>query len=288
MRTLARTNPYYGPLYDAWRQLVILNGVLFQVSTHVKQRRADLEQVLARRKAPFFAAASLVIMDLTGTQPDGWPVIFPIGGHLRKGRRYLTMLEEIAAREAAWTVAQGFETFEASTMETAALYLKRNPQQVASTTWRKRTRRGDDPKPASRRISDHRSYVRATYRSANDLVRRFGKSFAILREAEISNHRSVPLSAWLDVVAAVRHATVHNSGVLSPKQVSKLGLMKVKLLKEAFPGRLTGLGYRLKLSRKDAEEALKMLAGYAFLIYRAASLNERLDERIFLKGRISV
>lgn len=288
MRALARINPYYGPLYDAWRQLVALNGVLFQFSTHMNQRTADLEAFMKRRKRPFFAGAALVIMDLTSVQPDGFPVVFPVGGQIRKGRRYLTMLDEIKAREAAWTVAQAFEAFETTAMDSAALFLKRNPQQLSSKAWHKRNRNPTNQAPTSKRLSDHRSFVRTAYRSANEIVRRLGDSLADLRLAEAHNHRSLPLSAWLDALAAVRHATVHSAGILSPKQISRLGPAKVKVLRSAFPGRLTKTGYRLNLDAKDAAEALKVLAEYAFLIYKAGSLNDALDERVFLQGRIAV
>jgi hypothetical protein len=288
MRALARINPYYGPLYDAWRQLVALNGVLFQFSTHVNQRKADLEVFMKRRKRPFFAAAALVIMDLTSVQPDGFPVVFPVGGQIRKGRRYLTMLDEIEAREAAWTVAQAFEAFETATMDSAALFLKRNPQQLGSKTWHKRSRNPTNRAPTSKRLSDHRSFVRTTYRSANETVKRLGDSLPDLRHAEAQNHRSLSLSDWLDALAAVRHATVHNSGILSAKQISRLGPAKVKVLRIAFPGRLMKGGYRLNLGAKDADEALKILAEYAFLIYKAASSKDGLDERVFLQGRIAV
>ena len=285
MRTLARLNPYYGPLYDVWRQLVILNGVLFQFSTHIDGRIADLKQVMTHRKVPFYAAASMVIMDLSSVQPDGWPVNFPIGGHLRRGRGYVRMLDDIAAREAAWTVAQGFEAFESAAMNTAALYLKRNPSQLTANAWHKR---GKQAKPASARISDYRSFVRSIYRTANDVVRRLGNSSPTLRQFEDHNHRSIVLPAWLDVVAAVRHATVHNSGVLSARQIARLGSGKVKILKTAFRGRELGVGYRLTLTAKDAERALEMLAEYSFLIYKATSIEDELDVSIFRKGRISV
>lgn len=284
--TPTKANPYYRPLFTLFRQLVVLNGVLFHLSHHLKTRTVDVEAVLKKfpNRNVLFAGAALIIMDLTEVQPDGYPVMFPVGSHTRRGRRYRTMLDDIAGREAAWTVAQGFEAFEAFCRETALLFVTRNRALLANPAWS--VRRGRPSRPASWRVADVRAFLAANFRSANDLQVRLSSSLPRLRNAEVTNHRRVDLARWLTATAAVRHATVHNGRVVSPRQEAKCGPAVFKVLQAAYPGRKTSAGYRLALDQKATENAIEMLGEYAFLIYREASHNESLDPSVFQQMRI--
>lgn len=284
MPSLAKQNPYYRPLQDVWRSVVALNGVLFQFTTHIRGRRRQLTEASPRGRGPM-AAASLVILDLTAPLRDGWPRMFPIGGHMREGKRYVAMLDELTAREAVWTVAHGFEAFEASVVNTAALYLKRNPSRIEHPEWRSR-RRGIQQRPASRRLEDYRTFVLSTGRSANGVVSRLGASLPALESAERQNYYSVDLSDWLTVAAAVRHATVHEAAVISKQRLEKLGPARVRILTRLFPGRATKTSYRLTLDRKTAEKALEMFAAYAFLVYKSVSNHDSLNADAYLGDRI--
>jgi hypothetical protein len=288
MVTAARVNPYYRPLSGVFRQLVVLNGVLFQLSHHLKSRRADVESLLTKhpRRNTLFAGAALIIMDLTEVQPGGYPVLFPIGNHTRRGRRYQTVLDEIATRESAWTVAEGFEAFERFCSEAAAIFLKRNRALQADAAWVGRRR--PHSRPASGTLSDVRAFVQASYRGANDIQARLSRSLPGLRKAETLNHRGVNLAHWLVALAAVRHATIHNGQVITPRQIAKCGPEQFKVLREAFPGRRIAAGYRLSLDQKAAADAIEMLAEYAYLICREASLHDGRDPAALKSMRIRV
>ena len=188
----------------------------------------------------------------------------------------------------AWTVAQGFEGFETFAKDTAALFLKRNSLHLGAPAWRKRRRKAGSDDPKTKRLREFREFVDRAYGGANELLKRLSTTLPELANAESQNHRGVDLSHWLGAVAAVRHATVHNRAVLSRPQLAKCGPEQVKVLRESFPGKTTTRGYELKLDAKVAEETLKVFAEYAFLVYKAASRLERLDEEVYRQGRIRV
>jgi hypothetical protein len=283
MISASRLNAYYGPLHNAWRQFVLLNGVLFQFSTHAEQRSQEIERGLKRRSkhSPYFAGASVVIRDLTVSQPDGSALLFPIGGHLRKGRRYLRALHDIFMRESAWTVVLGFEAFETFAKDVAAVYLKRNPTERGAPHWLKRRRRSAVAGPSTRRIGDYRVFVRAAFGGADDLTTRLSASLPELKHGEDQNNRNLDLRTWLRAAAAVRHATVHTRGVVSRAQLSKLGPVGKKTLVSHFPGKMSADGYRLRLDGGAAGEAIDLLAEYAFLIFKSASRHDQLDHEVF-------
>lgn len=290
MISARRLNAYYGPLHTAFQQLVLLNGIFFQFSTHSKQRATEIERGLGRRRGrvPWLAAASLVIEDVTDWPEDGWARCFPIGGHLRKGRRFLQALHEIVARQSASTVAEGFEVFEAYLRDISAVHLKRNPSALAEAAWLNRRRKSAGPAPKTRHISNHRTFVRAAYGGTNDLLKRLRSSIPEIAAGEHRNTKGMDLQSWLGVVTEVRHATVHGRGVLSPSQLKRLGPVRVSVLKRDFPGRIGSGGYRLGLDHKSGSAALEIFAEYALLIFKAVSQGEGLDYNVFRQVRIRV
>jgi hypothetical protein len=290
MMTAKRLNAYYGPLHDAFRQFVLLNGVLFQFLNHAKRRSSEIERTLGRRrgKTPeFFAHASLVIRDLTVSEADGWPLTFPIGGHTRQGRPYLRTLDDIVARESAWTVVLGFEAFETYANDLAAVYLKRNPAELGAPHWVKRRNKDADMGRTSS-IADYRVFVRRAFRGAEDLTKRLSASLGELAHAESYNNRCLDLRTWLHAAAEVRHATVHSRAVVPHARLSKLGPVRAKLLQSHFPGRMSADGYRLRLDGSTADEAIVFLAEYAFLMFKSASRHDKLDHEVYRTISISV
>jgi|GEM_PF-2996213 len=287
----AAANPYDIPLRAGFTQWVLLNGVMFQFETHYKHRVAEIERALKSQRGPtrLLAAASLLIEDPTFWPVDRWARPFPIGGHFKRGRRFLTALHESMAREAAWTVAQAFEAFETFLKDFSAVYLKRNPAQLSSLVWTKRRRKTASVKPRTRHLRDYRDFVRSEFRGADDLAKRLRESVPgiALAEQKDVNVYLLDFVEWSAVVTEARHAVVHAGGVLSPAQLKRLGPARIGLLRKHFPGRQTASGYRLTLGAEDARKAVQTFAAYALLMYKETSLREELDSESFKRrGRI--
>ena len=288
MSTPKKLNPYYGVLQSGLRDFVLLNGVLFQFSTHIEQRAKDIEAWLGRKDLPApFAASALIIADLTATESGGFPLTFPVGAHLRKGHRYLTGLHEISARESAWTVAQGYEAFELFVKRLSSLFLHRNAKQLDEPPWKARRRKAGACGPVTKRLGDVSAFVDAAYGGANDLLKRLSASLPNLSEATRNNKLGLDLPNWIGAVSAVRHATIHNRAVVSSTQMQRCGLEQAAILKRYFPGRAMLNGHRLMLDPQRAEDCLERFAEYAFLIYKMTSLHEGLDYTVFRQDRIS-
>jgi hypothetical protein len=284
-QTAAAANPYDIPLRAGFTQWVLLNGVMFQFENHYKHRVAEIERDLKSQRRPtrWFAAASLLIEDPTFWPVDRWARPFPIGGHFKKGRRFLTALHESMAREAAWTVAQAFEAFETFLKDFSALYLKRNPTQLSTAVWTKRRRKTAPVKPRTRHLRDYREFVRSEFRGADDLAKRLRQSVSgiALGEQKDMNVYLLDFVEWFAVVTEVRHAVVHAAGVMSALQLKRLGPARTRLLRKHFAGRQTASGYRLTFDAKDARKAVETFAAYALLIYKETSLRETLDPESF-------
>jgi len=276
-------NPYYGPLRVAFESFVLLNGLLYQFDSHFKHRAAEIKDSLQRhrfRRVPWFAGAALVIRDLTEWPPDRWARYYSVGSHTRKGKGFLAAMQNIVALNSAWVVSQAFETFEVFAKDVVALYLKRNPTALCTPPWPRR-RRGAGAGPKTRHLSAYRTFVTHAYGGADDLVRRLRRSIPDLAQHEQHNNRGLDLQEWVRVVAEVRHATVHRRGVLSPAQMKRLSTSARSILKANFPGEAVTRGYRLRLERKSAQDALIRSAEYALLIFKQISLREDLDWEVF-------
>jgi hypothetical protein len=100
------------------------------------------------------------------------------------------------------------------------------------------------------------------------------------------NVRQLDFRDWSSSVSAVRHAVVHNRGVVSPAQLKRLGPARAKLLAQQFPGRHRADGYRLKLDQKSAQRAIERFAEYAFHLYKEVSRSDGLDFKALKTGRI--
>jgi hypothetical protein len=100
------------------------------------------------------------------------------------------------------------------------------------------------------------------------------------------NVQGFDFGEWWGAVSAVRHAVVHNRGVVSARQLGRLGPARTKVLSRHFPGTLFSDGYRLNLDQKSAARAIEHHAEYAFHLYKEVSRLDGFDPEVFRSGRI--
>lgn len=290
MSAPTKANPYYGPLNTAFTRLVFVNGAFQQLAGYWNLNRTEIERNISRHRrssAGPASGAALVIRDLTEWPPDGWARHFSVGAHQRRGRRFLSALDEIVSANAAWAVSQSFEAFERFLRDSAAIYLKRQSTTASLPAWAPPNARASI-RPSSRRLVGYRVFVRQVYGGADDLLKRFRKSVPALAASERRNNRAVDLQVWFRVASEVRHAVVHSSSTLTPRQLAKLGAPERSLLRDAFPGTACAEGYRLRLSRQAGGDAVDRFAEYALLIFKELSQQESLDWNVFRSVRIRV
>jgi hypothetical protein len=196
-------------------------------------------------------------------------------------------LDRITVREAAWSVAEAFEVFERYVLNLAAVHLRRNPARAQAAPWVGQRRKQVGPLPVSRRTADFQLYIRSAYRGSDDVLARFRRSIPAFRlgEEKDMNVQGFDFAEWWATVSAVRHAVVHNRGVVSAAQLRRLGPARVKVLTRHFPGKHFSDGYRLQLDQKSAARAIQHQAEYAFHLYKEVSRHDGFDSEAFTSDR---
>ncbi|MGB3717442.1 MAG: hypothetical protein WA996_23710, partial [Candidatus Promineifilaceae bacterium] len=190
------------------------------------------------------------------------------------GEEYFQMLDAIIQLESAWTVSLGYESFKSFINDIAAAYLVKHHMMVDRNKLKRLDKFNEkrDCAPQPGEISYWRAYA--------DFLKT-DKVFSLLRrldsddrigKVERRNHRGINLTEWFGVVSQVRQATVHNSAVIKKAKIEEWSQHKKQdILYRIFPGTYGENGYILQLTREHANNALKMFAEYAFVIYRSLS-----------------
>lgn len=288
-REAVARNPYYRPLYAALRDWVAINGALFHLRSHLLERQKATRDAIAKR--PFLrraagVSASLIVVDPTIAQLDGWPVQWPLGGHARFGSAYVQAMERLLQTARAWAVVETFEALERMILDSAAEVVRRHPDVVARPAWAKKWPNRASPLRIVRRRSlrDCRQLVRG-FRGTDDVlrcVRDFCPAFAV---GEWGNVREIRFNDLVRVTAEVRHAIVHARGVVSRRQFEKIGAQNGRALRAFFSGRDTPTGYALALGDKQAEKAVQLLTEYGLLLHKQLTSQDGLP---IVFNRVSV
>jgi hypothetical protein len=289
----ARSGSRYAlPLRRLFRRCAFLNGVLGDLVGHLRKRweavRTSLKEARRRGLSQFNVSWSLfTIRDLTHDMRSIGD-LRPVGRRSLAGRQLLRALEEIEHLHAGWTVVHGYEAFERFIQDVTAAYIADNPTVVRGSVWKPSRARAVN-NAATRRLADCRIFVRKGYYGADDLLPRLRHSLPTLRVIEQTNSRTIDLADWFRLASEVRHSTVHNAMVLSPRQLKKLSGASAQILNQAFPGgAYTHAGYVLRPQRGDAQLALRLFSEHAYVIYRCccdATGREWQELRSFVPSR---
>lgn len=262
------------PVLDAlWARLNALNGMLFLLEGHLNKFRSMFKEGLAAHSVPLesiWGGASLAIRDLTEWPADGWAVYYASGGFHAKGESYLDLVDIFVERESAWTIAQGYETFETCLFDLFAEYLHIKPSSADPTKIRRLRPKLANRGLAASDVEFWRAFVRETRRNAFrvlDAVR----LVAPLSDLEGANNRGLDLRIWHTVVAEVRHAATHANMRVTPRRTAAWSPGHFTLLETSFGGVADLPGMILHPRRKHAEHALVLFAEYGLGVFKALS-----------------
>jgi hypothetical protein len=253
-------NPIQRPVEALLRRLTILHGLLYVLALHVqdeqKRFRAGRLKVTAWTALPF--------VDMSTSQP----ALYVKGKYQVSNKTYIEALEEVLCRNSAMTISQGYEAFETYLIDTLACYLHVNPSKARSQDV---DRFRKDRK--SNRLSD-KTYIYwrafAKFKKGGDngnLLKTLRQLAPDLRTVESGNN----LCDWYAAVSEVRHSVTHQDFFITPEQLAKC---KNGIFSKCFPvcREATGKGYRLKVTRDNAELALKNFASYGHSIFKHLSI----------------
>ena len=276
-------NPLNTPVNELFYQLNTLNGLLFTLDNQLNN--FDKLYRGAISKASFdisliFSGTSLALRDLTEWPADGWAKYYPSGKFSSKGERYFELIRVFIAREAAWTVAQGYEAFEKYLKDISATLLLKN-QNLAEI--KKVYKYKSDVKShafSPNDISYWRTFLNHSYKNNAAILKFLRRSFPKISESETLNNRSIDLTDWFGVVEEIRHSVTHSNFIIKPNRMINWSKPRRAILRRYFPGNNEEEGYRLNLSSKDAEVNLLFFSEYAFQIYKIVSADRGYDWNI--------
>ena len=126
------TNPLVSCLWIVFDQLNVLNGMLYCLKGQTDSFLTDARRRVLERKShqgqdevPMLLTwASLPVSDLTNWPEHGWQEHYASGGFGAQDEKYLALVEALFRRNAAWTVAQGWEAHETFLFDILAVYLQ--------------------------------------------------------------------------------------------------------------------------------------------------------------------
>jgi len=274
-----------------FRRANLLYGLLYQLERRIDDAKKNLKPIIkktSKHKTPrVFIGSTLPVTDLDGSTDDGWLKWYPSGGFQVRDRRYLSSLDAIVSRNAAWAVSQGYEGFETFLKDISASYLYRNKSKANST---KLTKFNDAPASSGLLLSKleyWRAFVTYSCRGG----RNNKKYFALLRnlapglsQGEVTNNRNLDLPKWYGAASEVRHAVTHADFELKPERWDGL-TDDLKILSQLwFPCKMKSGRRLLNLSIKHAERDLRTFCEYGFMIFKHLSKTRDYDWDIFEKG----
>jgi hypothetical protein len=272
-----KINPYKNPCNELFAKLNIIYGLLFHHVNYLNNYRKSIKQQLDQNGldvSNFAAGSALVIRDLTEWPEDNWARYYPTGSFTSQGESYLTKVDDLIYREAAWTIAQAYEAFETYLKDVVALYLLDNPDIVDEDLIKKNSkfRRKSDLHPSN--FEYWEKFVRLSFRSGTKTLEYLRREVPDLSKGEKQNNRDVDMAVWFETVSEVRHATTHTNLLINSRKMSNFSNIHDNLMKEYFPGDITVKGYELRILRKSAETALIFFEEYAFLVFKCLSIKK--------------
>lgn len=269
-------NPLWPSLKNLSKQLNLLNGLIGHLDTQLGSSREKITKALAEKNLDssiLYSGSRLTVTDLS---------VFRSGHYFfgpqeymfkAKGEDYYQMIDALIRREAAWTVAHGYESFNTFVDEIAASYLVVHNDKVDSKNIKRLDKYNQRvPKPQPTELSYWIGY--AKFLGCKDvlaLLRRIDSRQEITK-IENYNSRKINLVEWINAAYLVRNATIHEYAAIPVSEINKWPKKTLDMLTSCFPGIYKEKGYILQLNVKHAQDAIQLFAEYAFIIFRSLSL----------------
>jgi hypothetical protein len=273
-------NPYLPPLRDLFARLVTEKAVLYRVSHALEDRKKEIVksfEVDDARADRVIAGTALWIIDLTEAPVNNAIERFLASAWESRGAQWAEHLDAIVLRESGLAIAQSYETFETFVKDTVARYLSRHPSSLQQLPWRSTQRKGKH-RPSDNPGAAWTEYVRLAYgKTFPDLMRRVRQSSPTFARAEQHNSLGADLRSWFGAVTEVRHAATHSNGVIKPARLARLTSLERRHL-DVYLGKQQRTPHpRLQVSSQLALRTIEYIAGYAFQLFKALSIEESLS-----------
>jgi hypothetical protein len=272
----ASINPLWPSIRNLSKQLNLLDGLIGHLDAQLGNYRERIAKILLEKNLDLsilYSGSRLAITDLSSIK-GGYFFFGPKGFMFKaEGEEYYQMVDTLIQREAVWTVAHGYESFNTFVNEIAASYLVTHN----TTVDKKMLKQIDEYNCRVSKIQPNEfSYWRAYatfihFKGALNLLRRIDSKQEI-KKIENHNNRKINLAEWINIANFVRNATVHEYAIIPISKIKKWPKKKLDMLNSYFPGVYKENGYVLQLKVKHAQAAIQIFAEYAYIIFRSLSL----------------
>lgn len=268
------TNKLKPCLDRLWVRLNVLNGMLFLLETQLNNFRKTLKQALAKQNFPIESlsgGAALVIRDLIEWPDHGWAEHYSSGSFHTRGDEYMGLVDRFVEREAAWTIAQGYEAFESFAFDLLAAFLWAFPQLADASKGRKIESKLKASGLTLNQPEFWRQFVRILYGNSFSTLEIIRSHSPLVAQVEKANNRVLDLTIWHLVAAEVRHAATHSNMVILRNRTEKWTTAHFAMVEKLFGATSTSEGLEVHPNRKSAEHALKLFAEYAYGLFKGLS-----------------
>jgi hypothetical protein len=271
------------PLNKLFERLNILNGLLKHLENQLQIFQSSMHLIATGKKPDsnnLFAGFVLGVRDLT-LRPAEHSYIYgyyPTGKFVTEGQEFIKLADLLVVREAAWTIAQAFETFETYLRNVYAYYLFSHQTAVEEKKYNKKHNELAKLNLKPEQVEYWERFVRIARYENTEILRLIREQFSGLEISEKENSYGIDLAEWFQVVTEVRHSVTHSNMLIKAEIITEWSPQKVAISKDFFNIEATLDGYKVSPSVKQAEINLQLFAGYAYVLHKI--LND-------LRGNIS-
>lgn len=127
-------------------------------------------------------------------------------------------------------------------------------------------------------------FVRYSHANNEELLKYVRQLAPTLPQAEQHNNRVLDLNDWFNVIGEVRHATTHSGFLIKPQRLRGWSTAKRHLLTDCVDGTSIARGYEMEATKENVKYNLRLLAEYAFIVFKFLSQTQNYDWKILRKS----
>jgi hypothetical protein len=277
-------NPLLLPLNILFKKLAILDGMLQTVENQLDNYKPYFKNFLGENNIPeddVIAGYSLVIKDLTIRPVTRFAGFYPVGNFITTGEEYLKFSNNFLAHESAWTISQGYESFETYIKDLTACHLWINNTKADQEKLKITSGKPKIPSLDPKNIDYWNKSVRDARNKNSELLKNLRTLSNEIDDYEKQNVRKIDLSQWFNVLEKVRNATIHSNGIIKKDEYNKLTPEERLLFPRLFTGTVLNDGCHLNLNPVEVEDNLRLIAEYGYVIFKCLSKLNNYNWNIF-------
>jgi hypothetical protein len=281
-------NPLEQYIKEYYYNLNIIKGYLYQMKNRIESHKKRLTDFYDKNGIDInnlFTGTAIAFSDLSEWPEDGWRKNYISGAFSKRGEDYLVFTEKLIEREAALSIALGYETLETFLKRISSTFILHNEEFVNEQKYQKFKERYKYNSTSD--LDYWNEYLKLSYKGKNNkyllkFIREVSPQFEKL---EKENNRILNLTEWFEVSSIVRHSIIHSNSTIKYQDFSGFTSTQMNILNEYFPGKVENDRFAISFNEKSANIQLVRLAEYGFLVFKCLSIAGNYKWDIFQMGK---